>query len=195
MTTEGELLEVIHSAKLNGNIFPAVIGTCTIAMPTVMGKKEVFQSLSFPENNEIGEDVCLWIELSAIHRWGGLDTSLTRVRISDQSSAFNPQKQVVGLLNIALYCMRHEHLAAHPTWINRLVTAASRILETPLTNAATDSRPPVEAPNPVEHTTDNIETDIRLDKNHPLDVIYRIPEKVSKELGRAVRKIRKAVSG
>ncbi|MBM3963722.1 MAG: glycosyltransferase [Planctomycetes bacterium] len=195
MTTTGELLEVIHSAKLNGNIFPAVIGTCTIAMPTVMGRKEVFQSLSFPENNEIGEDVCLWIELSAIHRWGGIDTSLTRVRVSDQSSAFNPHKQVIGLLNIALYCMRHEHLAPHTQWVNRLVTAASRILEAPPSIATTDSRSSIEAPGPAELETNTTDAEIRVDKKHPLDAIYRIPEKVSKELGKAVRKIRKAVSG
>ena len=195
MTTAGELLEVIHSAKLNGNIFPAVIGTCTIAMPTVMGKKEVFQTLSFPENNEIGEDVCLWIELSAIHRWGGLDASLTRVRISDQSSAFNPQKQVIGLLNIALYCMRHQHLAVHSTWINRLVAAASRTLEIPPETVATEAIPSVEPPKTPEFITDTMEAEIRVDKHHPLDAIYKIPEKVSKEIGRAVRKIRKAVSG
>jgi hypothetical protein len=193
MTTGGELLEVIHSANLKGDIFPAVIGACTIAMPTVMGKKDVFQTIPFPENNEIGEDVCVWIELSAVHRWGGLDLPLTRVRISDQSSALNPHKQVIGLLNIALYCMRHEHLAAHNTWINRLVSAASRILDVPPAVAAKEPQPEIAHPKMQEFIAAPLSPEVRVDKRHPLDAIYKVPEKVRKELGRAVRKIRKTV--
>ncbi len=203
MTPEGKDMEVIHSANLNGHIFPAVIGTCTIAMPTVMGKREVFNGCSFPENNQIGEDVCLWIELSSRHFWGGLDAPLTRVRISDQSSALNPQKQITGLLNIALYCMRHDHLACHNTWINRLVTAAGRLLDQPVIAVETnvvpeaitmpsqeiqDEKHPMAPGLPTEKPVRAVEKPARF------DVIYRFPSKVSKEVGRAVRKFRKAVS-
>lgn len=130
IATDGTPQEVVHSAQLQGNIFPRVIATCTIAMPTVMAHRSVFDGYRFPEANEIAEDVCLWIELSAIHTWGGLDSPLTFVRVSGDSSAFNSRKQVTGLLNIAVYCLRSDHLVSHVREIQRLIAAAERIAKT-----------------------------------------------------------------
>jgi glycosyltransferase involved in cell wall biosynthesis len=195
MTIDGKDGEVMHSASLRGAIFPSVIGRCTIAMPTVMGRREVFAHLSFPENNEIGEDVCLWIELSVLHEWGGLDEPLTRVRISDQSCALNPRKQVIGLLNISLYCMRRDHLACHPDSIQKLVLAANRLLENrPPSVAGSEAPAPESVRNDLAEIADR-SSNPRLDNGHALDTLYKFPSKVSKEFGRAMRKLRRALQG
>lgn len=92
-----------HSGLFSGDLFPKIITNCPIATPTVMGTLDLFKKYFFPENLQIGEDVCLWIKISQNYKFGGIDQPLTRIRVGPETAATNINKQIIGRLNIAAY--------------------------------------------------------------------------------------------
>lgn len=94
-------------------LYPKLIAECTIATPTVMASRELLESNPFPSQITSGEDVCLWITLSRLVRFGSIGGALTKVRISAESHAYDPIKLATGNLNIAQYLLRDSHHKIH----------------------------------------------------------------------------------
>jgi len=113
-------------------IYPQIIEMCPIATPTVMVTREAISVLSFKENLRIGEDICLWIELARLYPIGLLAKPLTKVRVSQSSHAYHPEKGAQGDLNIAQYLIKDPHHSEHKQEIailinNIALTLARRI--------------------------------------------------------------------
>lgn len=124
---EGNVIERISSGRMKGNIFPGVMASCPIAMPTVMASSNIFRNNPFPEQFEIGEDVCLWILLASMYEVGGIDAALSKVRIGPSTAALNKRKQAIGLINIASYIIHDAHLSQYERQIRSLLLDASSI--------------------------------------------------------------------
>lgn len=113
MNSTGRELDVRNSGTFAGWVFPDIINNCPVAMPTVMGQTAILQSNLFPEEFEIGEDVCLWIKLASHYPWGGIDQPLSKVRIGSGSAATNTTKQIIGRLNFAAFLARDPFLGQY----------------------------------------------------------------------------------
>jgi glycosyltransferase involved in cell wall biosynthesis len=94
--------ELIHSGRLGGaSAFPDIVAGCAVATPTVMLRRTLMDAgYSFREDFRIGEDVSLWIRLTARFGLLGLDQPLALVRSGADSAANNLGKQSRGLANI-----------------------------------------------------------------------------------------------
>jgi glycosyltransferase involved in cell wall biosynthesis len=126
---KGKYIESVHSGFFSGNVFPKVIQTCPIAMPTVMGTLTLFQENLFPENIRSGEDCCLWISIASKNSIGGIDKELSKVRISGGTNTFmDPNKYSVGLINITSYVLNDSYLSKFsPFTINLLLAAVTQL--------------------------------------------------------------------
>lgn len=101
---------VIDSGKLNGRVIPKIIYNCPIATPTVMIKKELLNIKRYRFNVKlsIGEDTCFWLELLRHNEILGINEDLTIVNVSESSSAYNLQKQIIGLKTILTFILNDE---------------------------------------------------------------------------------------
>ena len=107
ITYEGSPLDLVNTHYFQGKIFPQILACCPIATPTVMAERALFHNNCFNENYTIGEDVCLWIDVSYKNEFGTIEEALTKVRIS-QSSAFQDKyKLYIGLSNIIKHILNH----------------------------------------------------------------------------------------
>ena len=127
MDLEGNLLECVGSGAFAGRVFPRVIASCPIAMPTVMGKRDVFGGHQFPEDIDIGEDVCLWIRLASLFEIGGIDEPLSRVRTGPSSAAYNKKKQAIGMVNILRFVVHDDFFSQFDRQLFSLFTDAAQI--------------------------------------------------------------------
>lgn len=107
ITADGVLLEVVDSGSFSGHVFPQIIICCPIATPTVMVRKEVLSDRRFRVDYEIGEDVCLWIELAYSYDLAGISEPLTKVRLTSTTAAIDPDKHIVGIGNIVHFLINH----------------------------------------------------------------------------------------
>ncbi len=82
--------------------YPKIIPNCMVATYTVMTHRDVFINKlnRFHENFRIGEDVCLWIQLSKSFTFKGYDKILTKTRKHEHQAAYNDKTQIEGLTNI-----------------------------------------------------------------------------------------------
>lgn len=110
MDLQGQDLGVENAGRFSGWVFPDIINYCPIAMPTVMGRASIFKSYPFPEEFEVGEDVCLWIKLASQYPLGGIDHPLSKIRVGAETASMNTAKQIIGRLNIAAYLARDPFL-------------------------------------------------------------------------------------
>ena len=103
-----ESIEVIKSGVFNYN-FPETIKSCSIATPTVMVHKDIFSNklMRFPEDFKIGEDICLWINISSEFQINGLQSVLTQVRRHENQTILDDNKMIIGLNNIVHYSIEN----------------------------------------------------------------------------------------
>ncbi len=127
MDLEGNLLGYMAAGAFAGRVFPRVIASCPIAMPTVMGKRDIFLGHRFPEDIDIGEDVCLWIRLASLFEVGGLDEPLSRVRTGPSSAAYNKRKQAIGMVNILSFVVHDNFYSQFDRQLFSLFTDAADI--------------------------------------------------------------------
>lgn len=106
---------VMHSGELNGNAIPQIIYACGIATPTVMIKKQLLDSGKhrFNTNLTIGEDTCFWLEVLRHNNILGIDEDLSIVNVLDTSSAYNSEKQLLGLKTILTYVLNDEEYSKY----------------------------------------------------------------------------------
>lgn len=127
MDLEGNVLNKVCSGALKGIVFPAIMASCPIAMPTVMARTDILKRNLFPENFEIGEDVCLWIKITSQYELGGIDVVLSRVRVGPATAALNTRKQAMGFINIAFYIVHDPYFSQFERQIKSLVLDASAV--------------------------------------------------------------------
>ncbi|WFU37357.1 glycosyltransferase [Bradyrhizobium sp. CB82] len=110
-----------------GNKFPQIIGGCGIATPTVMMLNNLKDNFQFPEGVRLGEDIILWLRVAAKHGIEGLDSALTVVRASQESTGYDTSKLSKGIANILAAVREDVDLARHETEVARLAHAANTI--------------------------------------------------------------------
>jgi len=140
MTVDGQPLDTIRSGTMSGNVFPRILSACPVATPTVMARTSVFSDKKFPDSFQIGEDVCLWIQLASEYEFGGIDTPLTRVRYLETSAASNDLKQAEGLINICSFLIRDPALSQYPSHTRTLLQMAAETLAPPSERATRQKR-------------------------------------------------------
>jgi len=62
---------------------------------------------------DLGEDVCLWIELAYMCDLLGITEPLTKVRVTASTAALDQDKQIVGIGNIVHFLMNHPLFSMH----------------------------------------------------------------------------------
>jgi glycosyltransferase involved in cell wall biosynthesis len=129
MDLEGNVTKAISSGTFSGDVFPRIIASCPIAMPTVMGSRQIFLDYPFPEDLEIGEDVCQWIRLTSMYGVFGIDAVLTKVRVGPNTAAFNRSKQMIGLLNIATFVSKDSFFSQYHRQIRSLLLDTIDLLQ------------------------------------------------------------------
>lgn len=127
MDMEGNVFATISSGTLSGNIFPGVMASCPIAMPTVMARTEILKANLFPEHFEIAEDVCLWITIASKYEIGGIDKALSKVRVGPNTAALNSRKQAMGYINIAHFIIHDPYLSQFERQIKSLLIDATTV--------------------------------------------------------------------
>lgn len=127
MDVEGNVLGTISSGTLSGYVFPGVMASCPIAMPTVMARAEIFKANRFPEHFEIAEDVCLWITIASRYEIGGIDKALSKVRVGPNTAALNRRKQAMGYINIAHFIIHDPYLSLFERQIKSLLVDATAV--------------------------------------------------------------------
>ena len=127
MDIEGNVISAIASGALSGNVFPGIIASCPIAMPTVMARAEILKSNRFPENFEIAEDVCLWITIASKYEIGGLERALSKVRVGPNTAALNSRKQAMGYINIAYFVIHDPFYSQFERQLQSLLVDATGV--------------------------------------------------------------------
>lgn len=110
---DGQPREIVYSGRFAGKVFPQILAGCGIATSTVMVKREILNGRRFQETIEIGEDVCLWIDIAYDYPIGGINEPLSRVRVGSNTSAFSLEKQRIGYLNIANHILKNPQYCAN----------------------------------------------------------------------------------
>jgi len=101
-----ERLEVMHSGKFSGNLYPKIFYDCPIATPTVMFRREVVEhDIWYEESYRICEDVIFYSKIAYFSEIIGLDTPLTLVRMSDNTHSTDPYCRIAGAQNIRHYIL------------------------------------------------------------------------------------------
>lgn len=118
----------VSAANFSGDLFPRIISSCPIAMPTVMASAEFLKQYRFPEHLHIGEDVCLWITLASKCEWGAIEKPLSSVRVGPSTAAFDPRKQCLGLVGIAHFVLADPVLSRYHRQIKSLLLVAQTYL-------------------------------------------------------------------
>lgn len=81
--------------------FPATIGHCSIATPTVMLRTGLREQFQFPDGARIGEGNILWVNIAARHGTLGIDECLTVVRESAAPSGCGKENLRLATLETA----------------------------------------------------------------------------------------------
>ncbi len=90
----------VNSGSFSGRVFPRILSSCGIALPTVMMDRKILDGFKFNEGLSIGEDVCSWIDLAYKYDFLGIEDYLTIVRTGPETAAYNEEKIKDGLFNI-----------------------------------------------------------------------------------------------
>ena len=117
----GNPMRLMDTGGMSGMVFPRILASCIIATPTVMARREVFQRRRFNEEIEIGEDVCLWIDISCDYVIGGFRESLTNVRLGNTTSALSKECQKLGYLNILQHILKNPKYASQEYYVHLLL--------------------------------------------------------------------------
>ena len=109
---DGKNKQIINTGILHGQAIPTIISNCGIATPTVMIKRDFLVNNNFLYNEklQIGEDICFYLEILRKTEIMGIQEPLTVVNISNESSAYNPEKQLIGLKTIIKYVINDSEL-------------------------------------------------------------------------------------
>lgn len=108
---QGNLLQKIDITELQGDVFRRCLYSCNIATPCVIVDRELWGNLRFPQNIDYGEDVCVWLELAWIGKWGYIPEALSSVYVKETSAYNDKRKQQLGYVEILRYVLKK------PEWV------------------------------------------------------------------------------
>jgi len=101
---QGERLEVIHSGRFSGDVWPHILYGCPIHTSTVVLSRAVLERGHwYEEEYRVAEDIIFYSKVAAHSVIAGLDEPLTFVRLTQGTHALDPRKQVLGTQNIMQY--------------------------------------------------------------------------------------------
>ena len=99
---------ILRSGKFTGNVFPAILGGCPIATPTVMMHRALIaEGFRFAEKVKLGEDALCWMDIASKYLIFGIDDPLSIVEWSDTSAAIDLTKCIDGISEIANCLSKH----------------------------------------------------------------------------------------
>ncbi len=106
---------VVSSGLTSGHVQLQLMSSCPIAMPTVMLTRECIEiyPMLFPASISIGEDVCYWLQILKTEYLVGINDVLATVHTNSKSSAYEPEKQILGLKNIITFLLTDEYYKKH----------------------------------------------------------------------------------
>jgi glycosyltransferase involved in cell wall biosynthesis len=112
---------IIYIDSGERNSFPDIVGSCGIATPTVMVRRELIEEgLRFPTEFHIGEDICLWISIASRHGILGIPMALSVVRTGATAAAYEKSKAKQGIDNIIRFVESNDSLSVYQKELNRL---------------------------------------------------------------------------
>lgn len=129
INNKGHILDVINVGTFAGKVFPRIMSSCGIATPTVMLKSEIAKEHLFNIEIGIGEDVCLWIDLSYKYTLGGIVEAYTSVRVGESTAALNIDKQRIGFLNILNHIFNNKEYLRYNNEIQLLLIDFSNLFK------------------------------------------------------------------
>ncbi len=121
--------EIIHTGCNAGKLFPNVIGSCAIATPTVMIKRQylIDNELFYINDLSLGEDICFYIRVLENITAIGIDEPLSIVNVDTTSAAYNYEKQLKGLKNIMNFALGSEKTNIYNLELYRLFKEFIRV--------------------------------------------------------------------
>jgi glycosyltransferase involved in cell wall biosynthesis len=119
--SHGKPLQIIDTGAMSGEVFPRILANCVIATPTVMARREVLERRRFKEEIGIGEDVCLWIDISCDYSIGAIRESLTNVRLGKTTAALSTECQKLGYFNILQHILKNPKYSSQEYYIHLLL--------------------------------------------------------------------------
>jgi glycosyltransferase involved in cell wall biosynthesis len=119
--SHGKQVQLMDTGVMSGKIFPRILASCIIATPTVMARREVLERHRFKEEIGIGEDVCLWIDISCDYSIGAIPESLTNVRLGKTTAALSKECQRLGYFNILQHILKNPKYSSQEYYIHLLL--------------------------------------------------------------------------
>jgi glycosyltransferase involved in cell wall biosynthesis len=110
---QGKVLQEVVLSELQGDVFERCLYSCNIATPCVIVDRELWGNLRFPPNIDYGEDVCVWLELAWIGKWGYYPEALTSVYVRETSAYSDKRKQQIGYAEILRYVLKKPEWATY----------------------------------------------------------------------------------
>jgi glycosyltransferase involved in cell wall biosynthesis len=90
----------VSTGFFTGQVYPRILGLCPIATPTVMLRRDAIQGIYFNEDVDVAEDILFWTEISRRSEIVSIEEPLTLVRLHGKNSAYDPDKQLLGIKNL-----------------------------------------------------------------------------------------------
>ncbi len=109
---EGKKETIVHSGMFYGHCERKMMFRCEIATPTVMIDRKWLEKrgVLFDTTMQVGEDVCFWLELLKNNTYlGGIDEPLTIIYTNENSAAFSPEKNLVGMKHIIAFLLNDSY--------------------------------------------------------------------------------------
>jgi hypothetical protein len=114
-------LNVVELPTIKDDTFRFCLHACGIATPCVIVERDYLGDKRFPNDMDYGEDVCLWLELAWIGKWGLLPEPLTSVRIGETTTSVDVYKSQLGHAEILRYILKNPAWASYQLEIGILV--------------------------------------------------------------------------
>ncbi len=146
---EGKLLQKIDLTELQGDVFGRCLYSCNIATPCVIVDRELWGNLRFPQNIDYGEDVCVWLELAWIGKWGYYPEALTSVYVKETSAYNDKRKQQLGYAEILRYVLKKPEWASFQHEIGIMVRDFANMFSEPEKKDISDSLKVILRGNPL----------------------------------------------
>lgn len=141
-----DTLGLMNSGRITGACYPNLIGSCSIAVPTVMIHRSVIdEGFSFPAGYRLGEDVLAWIDLGAKYLLLGIDEPLSVVEWAPTSAALSLEKQILGINGALELLASHPIHGKHTDQLARLRNYLDNTLAESAANPAADWSDPIVA--------------------------------------------------
>jgi hypothetical protein len=99
-------------------VYPAILFNCPITTSSVMVRSDIMKGHRF-RNIRCAEDIIMWCDLARKGTIIGIDEPLIHISVSEQSSAFNREKQIEGIRNLLQYVNELDDISVM-TWLSAL---------------------------------------------------------------------------